>query len=164
MAEIELKFVIDARAARRLRARLRRMQPEAGAPRTRTLRSVYYDTPDHALKAAGYALRLRRDGRRWLQTVKARSPLKGGLSQAEEAECPAPAGRLALDAIPDTALRDGVLRLVDGKALAPVCETAMRRTSSELALGDGTRVEFAIDVARSSPATPRCRSARPRSS
>ena len=60
---------------------------------TRTLRSIYLDTPEHALKQAGIALRLRRDGRRWIQTVKTARQLHGGLSQAGELESPAPGGR-----------------------------------------------------------------------
>ncbi len=36
----------------------------------RRLKSVYFDTPDLALRAAGFALRIRLDGRRHVQTVK----------------------------------------------------------------------------------------------
>jgi inorganic triphosphatase YgiF len=146
MSEIELKFLVDERTTRAMRARIRDLALESTAPRTRTLRSVYYDTDGHALKAAGIGLRLRRLGRRWVQTVKARRRLHGGLLRVEEVECPAPGGRLDLAAIPEPAIRAEVLRLVDGRALHPVCETVIRRTTSELGLSDGTRAELALDV------------------
>ena len=117
-----------------------------GRPKTRTLRSIYLDTADHALKKAGIALRLRRDGRRWIQTVKTKPELHGGLSQVGEVENPAPGGRLCLEAIPDAAVREEVIRRVNGAPLQPVCETVIRRSASELSLEDGTRAELAIDV------------------
>ena len=116
------------------------------ARKTRTLRSIYLDTPEHALKKAGIALRLRRDGRRWIQTVKTKAELHGGLSQVGEVENPAPGGRLCLEAIPDAEVREEVIHRVDGAPLQPVCETVIRRSASELSLADGTRAELAIDV------------------
>lgn len=146
MNEIELKFVVDEPAARHLRARVRALKLADGAPRTRTLRSVYLDTPERALKRAGIALRIRRDGRRWVQTVKAAGALHGGLSQVGELESPAPGGRVSLQAIPNPLVRDKVLECVDGQPLQPVCETVIRRTKIGLAPADGTRAELAIDV------------------
>ena len=35
----------------------------AGEPVTRNLRSIYFDTPDHRLRALGISLRLRSEGR-----------------------------------------------------------------------------------------------------
>ena len=98
------------------------------------------------MKKAGIALRLRRDGRRWMQTVKTTGEIHGGLSQVGEVENPAPGGRVRLDAIPDASIREATLRSVSGAPLMPVCETIIRRSASELSLEDGTRAELAIDV------------------
>jgi inorganic triphosphatase YgiF len=146
MNEIELKFLVDEPAARHLRARARALKLANGAARTRTLRSVYLDTPERALKRAGIALRLRRDGRRWVQTVKAAGELHGGLSQVSELESPAPGGRVSLQTIPNPLIRDKVLECVNGQPLQPVCETVIRRTEIELTPANGTRAELAIDV------------------
>ena len=66
MSEIELKFLLDKTRSREIWARVKASKLASGVPITKTLRSVYLDTPEHALKKAGIALRLRRDGRRWI--------------------------------------------------------------------------------------------------
>src|SRR5215813_8901194 len=146
MAEIELKFVIDEPMAGRLWTRAKELKLVSDSRKTRTLRSVYLDTPKHVLKNAGITLRLRRVGRRWTQTVKTKAKLHGALSQVDELESPAPGGRLCLEAIPDASVRDEIIRRVNGSPLQPVFETVMKRTASALSLGEGTRAELAIDV------------------
>lgn len=66
MQEIELKLQVSAAARRAV----------AGAvagddrPRRVRLRAAYFDTAGRALALAGLALRVRREGRRWVQTLK----------------------------------------------------------------------------------------------
>ncbi|MBK9427082.1 MAG: CYTH domain-containing protein [Gammaproteobacteria bacterium] len=50
--------------------------------------STYYDTPDFALRACGIALRLRRAGDIWRQTVKCAATSTGGLAARPEWEQP----------------------------------------------------------------------------
>ena len=146
MSETELKFLVDETTSGEFWARVKALKLASSSPKTRTLRSIYLDTSEHALRKAGIALRLRRDGQRWIQTVKTGGQLHGGLSQVGEVENPAPGGRLCLDAIPDTAVRDEIIRRVNGALLQPICETVIRRSASELSLKDGTRAELAVDV------------------
>jgi inorganic triphosphatase YgiF len=146
MSEIELKFVIDEPSTRRLRARIKALKLASAAPRTRLVRSIYLDTPEWALRSAGISLRLRRDGRRWIQTVKTTPPLHGGLAQVGEFENPAPGGRVALQAIPDEAIREKIIHSVNGATLQPVSESVIRRTGIEIALDDGMRAALAIDI------------------
>jgi inorganic triphosphatase YgiF len=145
MSEIELKFVIDEAATRRLRTRVKALKLASGAPKTRLVRSIYLDTPESALRKAGISLRLRRDGRRWVQTVKTTAPPRSGLREVAEVESPAPGGHLALQAIPDPVVRDKVWQCVNGAQLQPISESVMKRTGIELVL-DGTRAELDIDV------------------
>ncbi|TIV43312.1 MAG: CYTH domain-containing protein, partial [Mesorhizobium sp.] len=114
MSEVELKFILDEASPKEFWARVKASGLAKGSPTTKTLRSIYLDTSEHALKKAGIALRLRRDGRRWVQTVKTRAELHGGLSQVGEVENPAPGGRVCLEAIPDASVRDEVLQCVNG--------------------------------------------------
>ncbi len=65
MHEIELKFQIPQ--ARR--PALRRTVAVRGSVRTR-LKAQYHDTPDRLLARHGFALRLRLEGDRWVQTLK----------------------------------------------------------------------------------------------
>ena len=46
MSEVELKFLLDETSARELLARLKALKLASGAPKRRTLRSIYLDTPD----------------------------------------------------------------------------------------------------------------------
>ncbi|MGX8012340.1 CYTH domain-containing protein [Mesorhizobium sp. ORM8.1] len=146
MSEIELKFLLDQPASREVWAHAKASKLASGHPTTRTLRSIYLDSPEHSLKKAGIALRLRRDGRRWVQTVKTKAELHGGLSQTGEVENLAPGGRPCPEAIPDADVREAVLQLLNGTPLQPVCETLIKRSAGELLLGDGTRAELAVDI------------------
>lgn len=146
MSETELKFLLDEAMSGAIWTRVKTLKLGTGRATTKTLRSIYLDTPEHGLHAAGISLRLRRDGRKWLQTVKLGRQLHGGLSQANEVENLAPGGRLSIEAIPDEAARYEVLRHVDGQPLSPVCETVIKRSSRELCLANGTRAELAVDI------------------
>ncbi|HJV71020.1 CHAD domain-containing protein [Ideonella sp.] len=67
MFETELKFQIPPASEAAVRTALAR-----AAPRRQRLRAIYFDTAERTLAAAGIALRLRQEGPRWVQTLKAR--------------------------------------------------------------------------------------------
>lgn len=69
MQEIELKFQIPEGALPALQARLTALP---GSERQH-LQAHYFDTPDRRLGQARSALRLRKEGDRWVQTLKAAS-------------------------------------------------------------------------------------------
>ena len=94
MEELELKFVLNEQTEKQLRENPELFRLGGGRASTESLHSIYYDTKDRALKAAGIALRLRRKGRAWLQTVKSGRVIRSGLSSATESESRAPGGRL----------------------------------------------------------------------
>jgi len=87
--EVELKLAVARADVARLRRRLQRF----GAAQTQKLESVYHDTADFALAKRGIALRVRRVGRRWVQTLKTEIAATA-LSRRGEWEIPAPRGRL----------------------------------------------------------------------
>jgi len=66
MVEIELKFQVPAASRRAVEAAV-----AAGDSQRTRLQAIYFDTPDRRLAAVGLALRLRKEGRRWVQTLKA---------------------------------------------------------------------------------------------
>ncbi|MEM7507076.1 MAG: CHAD domain-containing protein [Pseudomonadota bacterium] len=145
MREIELKLNLTEAAEKRMRADRGLAAISTGRPRTIALKSVYFDTVDRRLAAAGIALRLRRQGRDWVQTLKQRGALRHGFSINDEFECPAPGGRLAIAAIPDTQAQADLKQALGTHALGPVCETRFRRTKRHI-LMPGAEIEMAIDV------------------
>jgi inorganic triphosphatase YgiF len=131
--EIELAFSLTDEATRRLLVKpICRASPVEMA-------AVYFDTPDRALRAAGYALRVRREGERWVQTLKSGSA--GGLVRGEF-ERPLSQGSLDLSLLASAGLpRDLLARLSE---LRPVFETRVRRRQRIVAFGDAA-IEVALD-------------------
>ena len=139
MAEIELKFHLAPRA----HAAFRRLAALAEArPRTHQIKATYFDTPDFDLRQREMALRLRRVGKRWIQTLKAGRSGAGGLHARDEWEVDRPGPTLDLDVLAGTPLEDpGGMA---GK-LAEVFTVDMRRTTWQVEVSPGNTVEVALD-------------------
>jgi inorganic triphosphatase YgiF len=139
--ETELKFQIPPGAL----TGVRRAVATASALRT-PLVAIYFDTADRRLAAAGLALRLRREGRRWVQTLKGRGD---GIAVRLEHEVALPAQRgeprLDLARHAGTPAGDALAAALRGSdALAEVFRTDIRRTHRRLRSG-GATVEIALD-------------------
>jgi triphosphatase len=139
VSEVELKFDLAPQA----HAAFGRLPALAGAkPRTVRLHAIYFDTPDFELRRREMALRLRRVGRRWIQTLKAGRSGAGGLHAREEWEVDRPGPTLDLDALAGTPMdeaREAASRLGE------VFTVDMRRTTWELEVSPGNRLEVALD-------------------
>ncbi|ADZ68865.1 CYTH and CHAD domain-containing protein [Polymorphum gilvum] len=117
----------------------------AGRPTTRLLRSIYFDTPDQALRRAGLSARVRKDGRNWIQTIKLGTHVSAGLSTPKEAECRVAGPALDLGLVDAPAAVEALTAALGGQALEPAFETVLRRKTREFAADDGTRIEMALD-------------------
>ena len=142
MTEIELKFQVPAARA----SVVARAVATASATRV-PLRAHYFDTPDRRLAAAGLALRVRKEGRRWVQTLKG---VGDGLWQRLEHEVPLQVAA-GTQPLADPTRHDGTpageaLRRVlgDDGALQPIYGTVVTRTL-RLLRGRGCLVELAFD-------------------
>lgn len=140
MVEVELKFQVPSGAA----AAVRRAVATKTARRV-PLQARYFDTPDRRLAAAGFALRLRREDGRWVQTLKARG----------DAMMQRPEHNAAIDGegepVLDVSRHDGTpagdaLRAagVDLSALGPLFSTDVLRLQRRVRSGS-TAVELAFD-------------------
>jgi len=141
--ELEIKFRLSEGAA----ARVWRTLPAVRARRRRVIRNTYFDTPDFRLRDARAALRLRRDGRHWRQSLKFENHGGSAMPERIEWEQVVPRGRLALERLPEKEIeaRHG-LRLAElAERLDAVFTTRFERRSGELPLPDGTRIEVSLD-------------------
>lgn len=84
--EIEFKLSCTPDTALALGRHLTRLT--GAAPHKLQLQNTYYDTPNQDLRAQGIALRIRKQGRLKLQTVKCAGIVSGGLSSRPEWETP----------------------------------------------------------------------------
>ena len=109
------------------------------------LLSVYYDTPDLELKERRIALRLRRIGDRWIQTVKTEGKVAAGLHERPEWECETAENTLDFDAIPDPGVREFFSDPHIRATLTPVFVTEFLRYESLSEFPDSDIVELSID-------------------
>jgi inorganic triphosphatase YgiF len=138
-----LKLAVPAAAIKRLTAH--RLLRGAARPVTRKLYSVYYDTPALDLWRKGVALRLRREGRRWLQTVKGEGTVQAGLYRRDELESEVPGPQPDFARIRDGHLAEAFSSPQVRAQLRPVFVTQFSRNSRLLELAPGVTVEAAID-------------------
>ena len=141
--EIELKLSFQPEDLPRLRNLPIFRSLSSGRPRTRTLISVYYDSPDLALRKKLVALRVRKTAGRYVQGVKTGAAHIGGIIVRKELESPVPTKDPVLAAIEDESLRRIISRA--GK-LEPIFRTEFKRTSRQLTLEGGCEVTLDIDI------------------
>ncbi|MDD3354918.1 CYTH and CHAD domain-containing protein [Zoogloea sp.] len=140
--EIELKLTLPPKAL----AALRRHPLIAEAPREGracTLENTYFDTPELELRERRMAVRTRKAGNRWLQTVKCAAESAGGLSSRPEWEQPYANGAFDFSGIDREDVRQRLEALQP--RLVPVFSTHFKRETVVLAPREGVKVLAMID-------------------
>jgi inorganic triphosphatase YgiF len=142
MREIELKLAL----APGDEAALRASSALAGAAPSRAgMLALYFDTPRRELAQAHMALRLRRRGRRWVQTLKAGASGLGGMHARSEWEYERPGPSIDLALVAGTPLaaleHAGALH----ERLHEVFRVESVRTTWLLEPSAGARVEAVLD-------------------
>lgn len=144
--ELKLRLPAGAEVALRQAAPLNSVRS-----RTVQLDATYFDTAARLLQSHGMALRLRRAGRYWVQTLKASAAVRGGLSTRPEWETPATVRqrtpRVDLTRLRGTPLPALLARHRATRKLVPVFRTRFARTLWEIDF-KSSRIEVALDRGR----------------
>ena len=133
--ELELKFQLGPGAVEALRAESFPLEKSSVAQ----LHAVYFDTPGHALRDAGFSLRVRRKGDTYSQTLKHRAA--GGLFERDEWETQVAGPDLDLEALAATP----ALAAIGDASLAPAFAVEVERRTHLWAQGS-TRIEVSFDT------------------
>jgi inorganic triphosphatase YgiF len=150
-AELEIKLRLPRNVVASLLDHPAIAERKAGRVQRRRLVSTYFDTPNLRLAKMGLGLRIRRDGRQWIQTIKgpAEAASGGGLAARPEYEWtigrsskmpPIDTTRLAT-----TPWRRALLKIAR-HGLEPVFMTDFTRTEMPLTLPESTTAVLAIDI------------------
>jgi triphosphatase len=139
--EVELKLELPVAEADKVR-RLEWLRELSGPARCQQLVTVYFDTPKFKLRDRGLAVRVRRAGRRRLQTIKALNSSRGAFARDEweqEISGDTPDLRLAQG----TALEPLARKSLERK-LKPIFETVIERTTFPIH-SEKADLELALD-------------------
>ena len=138
--EIELKLALQSGQSKKIGRHpwLHNIKPSL-----RTLHSIYFDTPKFDLMQRHIALRLRKVGDKWIQTLKAETQSVGALTSRPEWENEVQSGsHPEFSALPGTA--EKLLAGIKLKQIRPVFITEFERTTWHIER-DGHAAELAFD-------------------
>ena len=151
MTEFELKLEIPADRLEPLAVAMKQ-----GAAQRQRLRATYFDTPDGALAGKGIVVRVRKEGRKWVQTAKA--PGNGPLARLEHNAPVSPGEPGSVPVVElsrhfGTPVGDAIRRALEldsGAAFPPLVrlyETDVTRLAQTVTHGE-SEIEIALDEGR----------------
>lgn len=144
--EIKLRASRDTLAALRDHPLLKKRNK--GGWQRHELFNQYYDTPERDLAQAKVALRLRRDGEQFIQTLKSRGQSVAGLSERNEWDWYLDKAKLDTRKLTDDCW-PAALAGLDKKTLKPIFKTDFVREKAEIAWRRGKAkvvIEAALDL------------------
>lgn len=110
--------------------------------------STYFDTPSFNLAKQGLGLRLRFDGRNWLQTVKEKGEIENGLHQRMEWEHLLPSKAFNVALLKQTPLQELIEDEKGWETLSPIFTTDFYRKHCLLEKDNQITIELAYDRGR----------------
>lgn len=138
--EVELKFDVESGGTASVRA----APVLAATPcEERRLQTIYFDSRNGALREAGFSLRVRQTGNRFVQTVKRRRGRAAGFFVRQEWETDVDELRVNWAALAKTPLK-ALLQNVSEADLVPLIRCSFRRTVW-LIDHKGSRIEVVLD-------------------
>lgn len=146
--EIKLRVSRDTLAALREHPLLKKRNKSGWEQRE--LFNQYYDTPARDLARAKVALRIRRDGDAFIQTLKSRGQSVAGLSERNEFDWNLDQAELDLSKLDDSCWPAALAEL-DKSLLQPLFSTDFVRQRADIAWGRGKAkvvIEAALDLGK----------------
>jgi inorganic triphosphatase YgiF len=146
--EIKLRVSRDTLAALREHPLLKKRNKSGWEQRE--LFNQYYDTPARDLAQAKVALRIRRDGEVFIQTLKSRGQSVAGLSERNEFDWNLPGAELDPSKLDDSCW-PAALADLDKSLLQPIFTTDFVRQRADIAWGRGKAkvvIEAALDLGK----------------
>jgi triphosphatase len=150
--EVELKFDVEPGGASAIR-RAAILREAVAVEREHD--TLYFDTDDGAVRKAGFSVRVRKSGDRFVQAIKRKRASAAGLFVRQEWESDVDCFDVDPGAFDGTPLKRSLAKSKAGP-LVPLVRTRFRRTAWTIEL-NGSRVEVALDegiVASGSAETP----------
>jgi inorganic triphosphatase YgiF len=142
--EIEMKLELDTASLDRLRRHPVIRQYRQGRATTQTLDNTYYDSQDFALAKAKAALRIRKKGRQYIQTLKAQGAQNGVHFERPEWEWDRPTPTLDMALMDETPIAAMIKDPRRAAEIQPLFATNFKRTTWVLADTDW-EIELTID-------------------
>ncbi len=143
--EFELKVALGKSALRRFKNSPVLRQLSSGPPKTCKLRSVYFDTADLKFFQAGISLRLRKRGKKYLQTAKSGTKIRNGISNPIQVECLVKSNYPDISKFKSGKFKTNLANIISGAPLKPIFETSIWRTTRKIKVNRIGTVELAID-------------------
>jgi inorganic triphosphatase YgiF len=139
-SEIEIKFAAPAESFTLVKRSLPAKSPRGG--KSAKLVSVYFDTDKLDLHKHGLSLRVRRNGRQYLQTIKSENGqalgTRGEWERAVRSDMP------DLKAVQDTPAAELLRKKKVQRGVRPMFETRVKRTTYPIKVGESL-IEVAFD-------------------
>ena len=143
--EIELKLRLPPQFISELKSLPLLQSHNVCEPTTQKLHTIYYDTPDLALKKKCIALRLRKINSKWMQTIKGGGNVSEGLHQRQEWEQPVLSNQPDFSKITDPALLELFADENLRQQLQPIFVTDFTRITFHLLFMQNCNIECCID-------------------
>lgn len=144
--EIELKLELRPEDAARIGRLTSLPHARIGLAKAEQIVTVYFDTPERALRREGLSLRLRHAGTRRIQTVKSESAHGGVAADRAEDEVPLNGVGPDITRIANEDLRARVLKVANKGELTPQFETVVLRTTRHIKTKRGDVIELVVDL------------------
>lgn len=115
-------------------------------PEVEVLEAIYFDTKDGKLNKAGFAYRIRREGNRWIATVKTKGTSNKGLHERKEWNVEIEEPVFSIEHFRQYTIAEDLYRAMDKAELITLFKTKFERKILNLFVNGRSKIELALDI------------------